>query len=679
MHFPRLHDVRNWLQSGSPIAELSVPDNALEKINTQHSATVFSGSLEHWADYLGTRRADRYVSGQSLRVHVSSLESSIGFVADSDALRPLADCLEESFRAFQARLRGKEHAAETLKRVIFENESNSEIDLRIRLAVGLPSEAIREVPMTQTTGLPEDVTIAVRATFADSILRRYRLELGKASEDELLGISWPLLRRIVSQLGYSNTPRDRFVEKIDLVTDGCLLAINTLYDGKRHGRLQPNQIGAIYEHYIAERDSIDVRHLHEQHPYFRLLNELSFLLDERFAREYAAEARIQVREYLDDRYLRLSLAGVMPPVAKAMASMQFSRHNDRISTPSPRIGNYGILDLDDLAAWKKAMGPFDKLGFTLLRQLGIGEFGRVYEAINRSNPTLPPRVALKIDRLRRWQSRRKILDPATALQTSRVLSQSPHVIRIFDAGVLAQHGLTYHILQVVDGDTLDNLLGIAGEEHSSVHRPSRPAPSHAQSEKLYTKALSGSKGETWRRARMSLSFTEPLTIIQTLDVLTSVLLWLEKVHELGYAINDLKNGNLMASRRGQVKGIDIDAYCPITSPLDKTSDFLFLAISILLVLVNAKTDRDRPTSVADSSVSSSDALRELLSADWPFGDISKISSGRVSTNEVMDLLCGLIHRCRNRTYTERPDQLTADIDQLIATKRRISLDELVLD
>jgi DNA-binding helix-hairpin-helix protein with protein kinase domain len=47
-----------------------------------------------------------------------------------------------------------------------------------------------------------------------------------------------------------------------------------------------------------------------------------------------------------------------------------------------------------------------------------------------------------------------------------------------------------------------------------------------------------------------------------MDLLTSIVLWLEEVHALGYAVNDLKNGNLMVSRRGQLKGIDLDTYSP---------------------------------------------------------------------------------------------------------------------
>jgi len=48
---------------------------------------------------------------------------------------------------------------------------------------------------------------------------------------------------------------------------------------------------------------------------------------------------------------------------------------------------------------------------------------------------------------------------------------------------------------------------------------------------------------------MNQPFEHALSTATVLDLLTSVLLWLEDVHSIGYAINDLKNGNLMMSRR----------------------------------------------------------------------------------------------------------------------------------
>jgi hypothetical protein len=48
------------------------------------------------------------------------------------------------------------------------------------------------------------------------------------------------------------------------------------------------------------------------------------------------------------------------------------------------------------------------------------------------------------------------------------------------------------------------------------------------------------------------------------DVLT---LWVEEIHNLNYAINDLKGGNIMIGRRGQLKEIDMDSYSLVSNAL----------------------------------------------------------------------------------------------------------------
>ncbi len=43
----------------------------------------------------------------------------------------------------------------------------------------------------------------------------------------------------------------------------------------------------------------------------------------------------------------------------------------------------------------------------------------------------------------------------------------------------------------------------------------------------------------------------------------------------------------MMSRRGQLKGIDLDSYSKTHSPKDKMTDFMFLAVSLILLLFSA--------------------------------------------------------------------------------------------
>ena len=103
-----------------------------------------------------------------------------------------------------------------------------------------------------------------------------------------------------------------------------------------------------------------------------------------------------------------------------------------------------------------------------------------------------------------------------------------------------------------------------------------------------------------------------------LDLLTSVLLWLEEVHQVNYAINDLKNGNLMMSRRGQLKGIDLDSYAPVHSPRDKVTDFMFLAVSVVLLLLGAKGSFRELRMPWEELIESEERLRAGLLQAWRF-------------------------------------------------------------
>jgi hypothetical protein len=412
-------------------------------------------------------------------------------------------------------------------------------------------------------------------------------------------------------------------------------------------------------------------------PDFRLLNELSYLLERENWSNDEPVAKIQVREWLDTRYLRLSIASIMPELPEIMAPMKFRRRKTWVSTPLPRVNCYGILTKDDLTAWRQVEAPFRKIGLILLRQLGIGEFGRVYEALNTENARWPELVAVKVDRLGERQN--VIQDTQGALQTSRDLAASPHVIRIFDAGQLEGVRSTFHVLQRIDGDTLSNLSGITGHEHASVRRPEASHNNVESAESAYLERVRSSAGEAWRRQAMVASFNRPLSLGHLLDLLTSVLLWVEEIHNLGYAVNDLKGGNIMIGRRGQLKGIDMDSYSPVSKRLDLVTDFYFLAMSIWLLVRFIQGDARPLQAEDDRTLRSREGIRSLLRGIWAFGDVSKMSHGRLSEEEVLDLLGDLIYRSRKGAYMEEKALFANDIDRLIRLKRTLLLEEIILD
>lgn len=673
--FDTSHLIR-WLRTHNILPRYKSSRRPFRGIKTEFSATVFTGTVQQWADYLRMPRDERYDKATCVSILWSKGNRTLAFRAENNASQKLADCLNDAFNTLAKRIAAIPHVQSVYHQVLFENDSNGWTDLFLRESSILPSEASREIVLDDSLSAVS-TDIVLQSCMLEKVLRAYEQVRRNESADVRLAYAWPMVRRVFAQLGYHSNPRDRFVEKIDLVYRNSLLAVNLLFEGKSMGQLVPNQLGKIYQRYVSQKSGVDEDELFEEHSYFRLLNELSFLRDEKNYRDYDDIAKVLVREYLDGRYLRLSLGGVMPDVTEAMAPMPFVRKKKGIRTPLPKIGCYGILDDDDLQAWKKIEDSFREMGFALLRQLGMGEFGRVYEALNHGNPSIPRRVAIKVDRIRSGMKKQAILNAGTTLQISRDLARSPHVIRIYDAGKLHKQKYTYHVLQLINGDTLDNLIGVTGREHSSIHRPESPRSSKEAHDE-YVQAVRGSQGEGWRRKGLALPFTQPLSLSQLLDLLTSILLWVEEVHQLNYAVNDLKNGNLMLSRRGQLKGIDMDSYGPIQTEHDKLTDFCFLAISLLLLIVNV-SGKAESESMSDDWVRTRDAIRSRIAACWTFGDVAGISHGRVRTEQVVEMLTDLVQRCRNHEYRNSSDRFTEDINHLIQTKRRIFLEEIVLD
>ena len=668
-------DSWNWRPPPSRI-QGDMPEATHEAgVRTELSTTVFSGEAKEWLRYLSIPPSARFEPELRVRVHFQADFRMVAFEAENDDSRWLADLLALGMRRVRKRLEDKPKVLQVFEELLFGNGRRGERTVTVRLSPDVPSDGTREVPRDGMSGHGETRIVL------HSRLARYVQEALQASvrnKDEVIGLSWPLVSRFVSQVAYPERPRDRFVEKIEVFSRITFVSINILYEARKAGRLIPTPAGSLYEDMVSESSGISRPELCERHPYFRMLNKLGFLLRGHGFGGDAEEVRVAACEYLDSVYLRLSLAGAMPEIPSAMAPMDFQRTGRKVRTAAPQVGAFGIVDSEDLDAWKAVSGSFADLGFTLIRQLGMGEFGRVYEALNDNSPNYPGRVALKVDRIV-GKKKNAILEAEEAMSVGRALARAPHLMRLYDTGKLKGQRYTYHVLQLINGDTLDNLVGVTGTEHASVSRPPGARESEHEGAAEYDRAISLRSGELWRRQRMALPFTHALSPAMVMDLLTSVLLWMESVHEIGFAINDLKNGNLMMSRRGQLKGIDLDSYAPVHSPKDKVTDFMFLAVSVILLLFSAPVANRGIKVPWEGLIESEERLRAGLSEAWPFGNVELQSDGRVSRQELTDVLVDLVHRSRHLIYTKRPELFSADIARMVSVKHRLLNEELVID
>jgi hypothetical protein len=568
----------------------------------------------------------------------------------------------------------KPNVSALLEELLFSSPEHGNAPARVVLSAVVPSTGTREAGSELWHG---DTHFVLHSRLTRDV-HDMLSEAHGLSADEKLGIVWPIASRLLAQIAYPLSARDRFVAKIDAFAKLTYLAINILYDESRSGRLVPNGAGITYEALCSEASKIPRAELFERHAYFRTLGKLSFLLRARPYPSYADDVRIVAREYLDTVYLRLSLASAMPGVAETTRPMILDAKRSMLALPTPSIGSHGVADAEDEVAWKKVARPFRDIGFVLLRQMGVGEFGRVYEALNEHNPQFPDRVALKVDRIL-GRKKHAILEAAAAARVGAELARAPHLVRLYDAGALRSHRFTYHVLQLIDGDTLDSLIQVVGTEHASTGWPPSMRRTEQQAREQYERAVRTTESQLWRRQRMGLPFRYPLSAAMVLDVLTSVLLTVEEVHQLGYAINDIKNDNLMMSRRGQIKGIDLDSFSRIASPYDKATDFMFLAAAVVLFLFNAPSAQPGLRLHWKELAESEERLRQELALAWPFGNVEAQSDGRVSKPELTALIIDLVRRCHQMAYARDPELFTSDIARLIALKRRLLTEEFVVD
>jgi hypothetical protein len=652
-------------------SEAAVPPG----LRTELSTTVFSGEAKEWLRYLSLPAAARFEPDISVRVHLHPDLRVTAFEPETEDSRWLADLLATGLKRTRKRLEDKPKVLSVFDDLLFANARRGERSINVRLSPDVPSDGTREVPRDGLTGHGE--TRIVLHSRLVRYVREALLAQARGTE-ESIGLYWPLISRLASQLAYPASPRDRFAEKIEVFSRITFVSVNVLYEARKSGFLIPTPAGAVYEDMVSASSNIPRRELMDRHPYFRMLNKLGFLLRGHGYAGDAGEVRVAACEYLDSVYLRLSLSGAMPEVAPAMAAMDFERAGRKVRTAAPELGKNGVVDAEDLDAWKTVLDPFRDLGFTLLRQLGMGEFGRVYEALNDNSPNYPGRVALKVDRIV-GKKKNAILEAEEAMVVGRALARVPHLMRLYDTGKLKGQRFTYHVLQLIDGDTLDNLVGVTGTEHASVSRPPSARASDGEAQAEYDRAVSTRGGELWRRKRMALPFTHALSPAMVLDLLTSVLLWMEGVHGVGYAINDLKNGNLMMSRRGQLKGIDLDSYAPVHSPKDKVTDFMFLAVSVILLLFSAPVANRGRNVPWEALIESEERLRAGLTEAWPFGNVERLSDGRVSQEQLTNVLVDLVQRSRHLTYTKRPELFSEDIARMVNLKHELLIEELVID
>ena len=302
------------------------------------NSVVFDGEFSSWKDYLELSLCQRYEPEILVRVKPISERDGFEFIAlnKNSGSEELVNLLKEGFSLFLEKVEEYKITAGIIAREVFCNSSNAVVPVQIKCSKHLPTEATREILLDDNLNIRE-VSIVLRSDLIDSVFKAYKKE-SKGSNDERLGILWGVLKPLLHELGHSNLPWDRFFEEIHQVWCDCVAMRNIFFSNKRqNGYLVPNKAGKTYIKFFSERvlqKGIEVSKddIFSQ-PFFKMLNHLHRLTSEEMLSKYekmkllkfddlAASAKVIIQEYLDNEYLRPSLAEIMSGIPEAYRAME---------------------------------------------------------------------------------------------------------------------------------------------------------------------------------------------------------------------------------------------------------------------------------------------------------------------------------------------------------------------
>lgn len=262
---------------------------------------------------------------------------------------------------------------------------------------------------------------------------------------------------------------------------------------------------------------------------------------------------------LVDRLTSLLAAGDASAVEELIG--RHPQHAERLRAILPTLEILAGFNDNDLTAqkWDRATEELGVLGdYRLLREIGRGGMGVVYEAEQIS---LRRRVAVKVLPLAGLLDRRALARFRAEAQVAAGLHHT-NIVPIY--GVGCERGVHFYAMQYIEGLSLDRLIGAArGDSPSGATTQPRAEASEAPSAPAFARPSLLIPQVSSLEAPQS-SKTDPLALLSTrrmgdesffrrvAELGVQAAEALQYAHERGVIHRDIKPGNLMLDKFGQL-------------------------------------------------------------------------------------------------------------------------------